>query len=72
MAFPARNFLGDLMAVASLYAFYTLYTGLGTLVPGDPARQRTHCFIIGVLAISLPLILTRLLAIALRVPISII
>ncbi|MDR2131350.1 MAG: hypothetical protein LBP56_09355 [Odoribacteraceae bacterium] len=71
MGFPPRNFIGDLMTVLSLYAFYTLYTGLHALTATTPAQAQSSCFIIGLIAVSLPLILTHLLAILLRVPIII-
>ena len=71
MAFPSRNFLGDLMTVMSLYAFYTLYTGLRGLTAADPARVQGSCLIVGLLVVGLPLIITHLLAVLFRVPIVI-
>jgi hypothetical protein len=70
MGFPPRNFLGELLAVCSLYAFYTLYTGLGRLTSMEAARGRSSCFIIGLLVTCLPYIFTRLLAILFSMPVN--
>jgi hypothetical protein len=71
MAFSSRAFAGELLAVCCLYSIHVLHAGLGALVPVDAARRRGACFLVGMLVICLPWILTRLLTIALRVPVNV-
>jgi hypothetical protein len=69
MGFPSRSFTGELLAVLALYSLYTLYTGLRGITTLSPTRVQNVCFIAGLITITLPFILTRLLAIILRIPI---
>ncbi|MDR2414908.1 MAG: YIP1 family protein [Odoribacteraceae bacterium] len=71
MGFPSRSVLGELLAVLGLYSFYTLYTGLRVITSLPAARVQNICLITGMVTVILPFVLTRLLAIAFRVPIII-
>jgi hypothetical protein len=66
------DFIGELLSVCSLYSLYILYAGMGALTTLDTARRRGGAFLVGLLVISLPWIITRLLVILLDMPVIII
>jgi hypothetical protein len=68
--FPPGYFLGELCAVCSLYSLRVLYVGLGTLLPLEGARQGSACFVIGLLVVSLPWLLTQALERLFGIPLT--
>jgi hypothetical protein len=68
--FPRDYFLGELFAVCSLYSLRVLYVGLGTLLPLERARRGSAFFVIGLLVVSLPWLLTQALERLLGIPLT--
>ena len=63
-----HNFIGDVMAILSLFSLRTLYTGLNTISTLNTRFKKSAVIIIGLLIICTPVIIMSLLTIVFRIP----